>query len=135
MFQRPCWNVLSVTTARMGVVLPALSIAAGLAVWELIGLSTPPVVFAPASAAFSFLVQQSLNWALPVAIAQSLITLFTGFFSRAAVALPLAFLMGRCAWLHEMLQPVITGIYAIPPVAFIPFFIIWFGLLAQPRLH
>jgi NitT/TauT family transport system permease protein len=118
----------------MTAVLPALSIVFGLLLWELIGLSTPPVVFAPASAAFSFLVQQTINGALPIAIAQSLMTLAAGYLLAAAVALPLGFLMGRVAWVHELLQPVLTAIYAIPPVAFIPFVIIWFGLFTQSRL-
>jgi NitT/TauT family transport system permease protein len=114
--------------------LPVVSIAAGLGFWELIGRLTPPVLFAPASAAFLFLVHQTESGVLQAAIAHSLLTLVTGYTLAAVVALPLGFAMGRIAWVHELLHPVLTGIYAIPPAAFIPFLIVWFGLFTQSRI-
>jgi ABC-type nitrate/sulfonate/bicarbonate transport system permease component len=33
-----------------------------------------------------------------------------------------------------MFEPVITAIYAIPPVAFVPFLVIWFGLFFEARV-
>jgi NitT/TauT family transport system permease protein len=71
---------------------------------------------------------------LPTAIAGSLVTLATGFALAAVVALPLGFAMGRLARVHEMFHPILTGIYAIPPAAFIPFLIVWFGLFAPSRV-
>ena len=103
-----------------------LSVAAGLALWEVIGRLTPPVVFAPFSAAASSLLHTA---ALPGAIVQSLATLATGFAISAIVAIPLGFAMVR-----EMFHPVLTGLYAIPPVAFIPFLIVWFGLFVESRV-
>ncbi len=111
--------------------LPLFSVAAGLAVWEVVGRSTPPVVFAPASAAGWYLLHTA---ALPGAIAQSLLTLVTGFVLSAVVALPLGFAMGRVWWVREMMHPLMTGIYAIPPVAFIPFLVVWFGLFVESRV-
>jgi NitT/TauT family transport system permease protein len=119
---------------RLITLLPVLSIAAGLGVWELIGRLSPPVLFAPASAAFLFLFHQTATGVLPAAIGHSLLTLAIGYGVAAAVALPLGFAMGRVAWVHELLHPVLTGIYAIPPAAFIPFLIVWFGLFAQSRV-
>jgi NitT/TauT family transport system permease protein len=114
--------------------LPAFSIAAGLGLWELIGRLSQPVLFAPASAAFLFLLHQTMQFVLPYAIAHSLLTLATGYALAAAVALPLGFAMGRVAWVNELLHPLLTGIYAIPPAAFIPFLIVWFGLFGQSRI-
>jgi ABC-type nitrate/sulfonate/bicarbonate transport system permease component len=114
--------------------LPVVSIAAGLGIWELVGRLSPPVLFAPASAAFLYLVQQTVSGVLPAAIGHSLVTLITGYVLAAVVALPVGFAMGRVAWVHELLHPVLTGIYAIPPAAFIPFLIVWFGLFAQSRV-
>jgi ABC-type nitrate/sulfonate/bicarbonate transport system permease component len=111
--------------------LPVLSVALGLLLWEAIGRLTPPVLFAPASAAVWYLAHTA---ALPVAIGQFLATLVTGFVLSAAVALPLGFAMGRVWWVREMCHPVLTGLYAIPPVAFIPFLIVWFGLFAESRV-
>lgn len=104
---------------------------AGLLAWEIVGRLTPPVVFAPASTAVWGLLHTA---ALPGAIAQFLLTLATGFILSAVVALPLGFAMGRVWWVREMLHPVLTGIYAIPPVAFIPFLIVWFGLFVESRI-
>lgn len=108
-----------------------LSIAAGLVGWEAIGRLSPPVLFSPASAAFAYLWHQTATLALPAAIGGSLVTLATGFALAVVVALPLGFAMGRVFWVHEMLHPILT---AIPPAAFIPFLIVWFGLFAQSRV-
>jgi NitT/TauT family transport system permease protein/sulfonate transport system permease protein len=111
--------------------LPFFSVAAGLAVWEAIGRLTPPIVFSP----FSTTAWQLLHTAaLPGAIAQSLGTLAIGFLLAAIVALPLGFAMGRVWWVREMFHPILTGLYAIPPVAFIPFLIVWFGLFVESRI-
>jgi ABC-type nitrate/sulfonate/bicarbonate transport system permease component len=114
--------------------LPALSVAAGLGLWELIGRLSQPVLFAPASAAFLYLLHQTTQLVLPDAILHSLLTLAAGYSLAAVVALPLGFAMGRVAWVSELLHPVLTGIYAIPPAAFIPFLIVWFGLFGQSRI-
>lgn len=114
--------------------IAVLSVVAGLAVWELIGRLSPPVLFSPASAAFSYLWHQTVTMALPVAIGGSLATLAAGFALSAVVALPVGFAMGRVYWVREMLHPILTGIYAIPPAAFIPFLIVWFGLFAHSRI-
>ena len=42
--------------------------------------------------------------------------------------------MGRVWWVREMFHPILTGLYAIPPVAFIPFLIVWFGLFVESRV-
>jgi NitT/TauT family transport system permease protein/sulfonate transport system permease protein len=111
--------------------LPVLSVGLGLLLWEAIGRLTPPVLFAPASSAVWYLLHTA---ALPVAIGQSLATLVTGFVLSAVVALPLGFAMGRVWWVREMFHPVLTGLYAIPPVAFIPFLVVWFGLFVESRI-
>lgn len=47
------------------------SIAAGLAVWEVMGGLSPPVLLSPASAVFVYLWQQTVTLALPIAIGGS----------------------------------------------------------------
>jgi len=111
--------------------LPYLSVVAGLAVWEAVGRFTPPIIFSPFSATAWQLLHTA---ALPGAIAQSLGTLATGFLLSAIVAVPLGFAMGRVWWVREMFHPILTGLYAIPPVAFIPFLIVWFGLFVESRI-
>jgi len=71
---------------------------------------------------------------LVAALGQSLIQLGLGFALTLAVAVPLGILIGRSRVLTQMFEPVINAIYAIPPVAFVPFLIIWFGLFLQARV-
>jgi NitT/TauT family transport system permease protein len=71
---------------------------------------------------------------LVAALGQSLIQLVIGFGLTLAIAVPLGTVIGRSPLLRAMFEPVITAIYAIPPVAFVPFLIIWFGLFLEARI-
>jgi ABC-type nitrate/sulfonate/bicarbonate transport system permease component len=68
------------------------------------------------------------------ALGQSLVQLCVGFGLTLAIAVPLGTVIGRSPLLRAMFEPVITAIYAIPPVAFVPFLIIWFGLFLEARI-
>jgi ABC-type nitrate/sulfonate/bicarbonate transport system permease component len=51
-----------------------------------------------------------------------------GFGLAAAAALTLGTLAALCAPLRLMLEPVIEFVRPIPPLAFLPMFLVWFGL-------
>jgi ABC-type nitrate/sulfonate/bicarbonate transport system permease component len=68
------------------------------------------------------------------ALGQSLVQLGLGFGLTLLIAVPLGVLIGRSVILTRMFEPVINAIYAIPPVAFIPFLIVWFGLFLEARV-
>lgn len=68
------------------------------------------------------------------ALGQSLVQLGLGFGLTLLLAVPLGIIIGRSLTLTRMFEPVINAIYAIPPVAFIPFLIIWFGLFLEARV-
>jgi NitT/TauT family transport system permease protein len=68
------------------------------------------------------------------ALGQSLIQFGLGFGLTLLIAVPLGVLIGRSVILTRMFEPVINAIYAIPPVAFIPFLIVWFGLFLEARV-
>ena len=76
------------------------------------------------------------NWLsrLLGALGQSLIQLGLGFGLTLLIAVPLGDLIGRSVILTRMFEPVINAIYAIPPVAFVPFLIVWFGLFLEARV-
>ena len=74
------------------------------------------------------------NGSLLIALGNSLIALVYGFILTIVVGIPLGFAMGRNRVVYEMCNPVINAIYAIPPVAFVPFLIIWFGLHTEARV-
>lgn len=58
----------------------------------------------------------------------SLARVVQGFGIAAATALTLGTLAALCAPLRLMLEPVIEFVRPIPPLAFLPMFLVWFGL-------
>src|SRR6267142_2333140 len=58
----------------------------------------------------------------------SLTRIVEGFGIAAVAALTLGTLAALCAPLRLMLEPVIEFVRPIPPLAFLPMFLVWFGL-------
>ena len=58
----------------------------------------------------------------------SLVRIAEGFGLAALAALGLGLLVGLCVPLRLMVEPVIEFVRPIPPLAFLPMFLVWFGL-------
>lgn len=77
-----------------------------------------------------------LNPASPVLGGQTLIEntwvslkeVLTGFFCAAAIAIPLGLLIGCSTEVRAYLNPVIQILRPVPPIAWMPFAIAWFGI-------
>ena len=65
---------------------------------------------------------------LYVHIGWSLFRSLTGFLCGVALAIPVGLFMGYSRTVNAMLQPVFGFFRPIPPIAFIPLVIIWFGI-------
>jgi ABC-type nitrate/sulfonate/bicarbonate transport system permease component len=63
-----------------------------------------------------------------------LFQLAVGLILAFVTAIPLGFAIGRSATLSAMADPVLNAIYAVPPIAMVPFLIIWFGLFFEARV-
>jgi len=59
---------------------------------------------------------------------ESLLRVSTGFIVATAAALPLGLVLGRSARLRNLCTPVIELMRPIPPLAWIPLAILWFGI-------
>lgn len=57
-----------------------------------------------------------------------------GFVVGAGLALPLGLLMGTDKTIEQLLNPVIQFLRPIPPIAYIPLAILWFGLGNPPAI-
>lgn len=114
--------------------LSALSILVGLVLWELAGTFFPKIILPPPSAVLSIFVKPEACAALLGALTASMAQLILGFALTLLLAVPLGIVIGRSRILTHTFEPVITAIYAIPPVAFVPFLIIWFGLFFEARV-
>lgn len=69
---------------------------------------------------------------LPRDAATSLMRIAVGFAIGAGLALPLGLLMGARPRLYELFNPLVQIVRPIPPIAFIPLSILWFGLGNPP---
>ncbi|MBV8600242.1 MAG: ABC transporter permease subunit [Candidatus Eremiobacteraeota bacterium] len=75
-----------------------------------------------------------LDGKLVVALLNALPALLIGSGLALFVGIPAGFALGRSRALATMFDPVIDAVYTIPPVAFVPFLIIWFGLYLWARV-
>jgi len=64
----------------------------------------------------------------------SLYRVILGFLLGAGLALPLGLVMGAKSSAYELLNPLLQVLRPIPPIAFIPLAILWFGLGNPPAL-
>jgi NitT/TauT family transport system permease protein len=124
-----------------------------LVVWEACaraGLASPIVLPAPSAVAlrwWAYLMpmeawnpatQSWLAWAvsgeLPADAMGSLYRVLVGFVVGAGLALPLGLLMGASARLYALMNPLVQILRPIPPIAYIPLAIVWFGLGNPPSV-
>jgi NitT/TauT family transport system permease protein len=69
---------------------------------------------------------------LPHDAATSLMRIIVGFAVGAGLALPLGLFMGSRPLVYELFNPVLQVLRPIPPIAYIPLAILWFGLGNPP---
>jgi NitT/TauT family transport system permease protein len=115
---------------RLGArLLPPLIFLAGtLLLWEALVhlLNIAPYVLPAPSEAFRI-----LGLRFEPIFAMAMITLRTtliGFFCGVSLGLTLGILIGSSRNLYSMVYPALIGFNAIPAIALIPVFIIWFGV-------
>ena len=121
------WEVLARLELFSAVVMPAPT-AVALRWWEYL---TPPVPYDPA-------VSPWLTWAfsgeLPSDAVGSLYRVVVGFVVGAVLALPLGLLMGASDKVYALCNPLVQILRPIPPIAYIPLAILWFGLGNPPSV-
>jgi NitT/TauT family transport system permease protein len=66
--------------------------------------------------------------------ASSLFRVVVGFLVGTVLALPLGLVMGASARVHALVNPLLQVLRPIPPIAFIPLAILWFGLGNPPAV-
>lgn len=119
------WEGVSRAGLVSPIVLPAPSQVARRWVAYLLPLQ-------PRDPAAQGLVAWALSGELPRDALASLLRVATGFAIGAGLALPLGLLMGARPRVYELMNPVVQLLRPIPPIAFIPLAILWFGLGNPP---
>jgi NitT/TauT family transport system permease protein len=90
---------------------------------------TPAQAYDPAAGSFlSWLVSGEL----PHDAYSSLFRVIAGFLIGAGLALPFGLLMGASPRIYQLFNPLMQILRPIPPIAYIPLAILWFGLGNPP---
>lgn len=107
-----------------------LSIPLFLGVWEIISRSgiVNPVLFPPPSLVAISLYKWAIDGTLLIDVCMSLSRVVVGFISGAIAGILVGVLTGRYQFLASLLTPVFQLLRPIPPIAFVPIVILWFGL-------
>jgi NitT/TauT family transport system permease protein/taurine transport system permease protein len=123
---------------RIGLGLIGLVVV--LALWELIAvlLNDPvalPTVSATASAFGHYLTHPypSQSKTLPGDLAISLQRILIGFAIGTVIGVSIGAAMSANQVVRQLIDPVIEVIRPLPPLAFIPLFIVWFGIGELPK--
>lgn len=113
---------------RLYSLVTALSLIVVLGFWEFFGRQMDPIFASyPTAIAQEFLVQVQ-DGRLINAFVDSLQPLALGFLIAASIGIPVGLVVGRHRFAEAALGLYVTAGYSIPLVAFIPLFLLWFGL-------
>jgi ABC-type nitrate/sulfonate/bicarbonate transport system permease component len=110
--------------AFLGVLLAWTAVSYGN---RLLGVMPPALVPTPGDVV-SVLVKMLRDGSLPRHVATSLARVAVGFVLAAVAAVTLGVLSALCVPVRLMLEPIIELVRPIPPLAFLPMFLVWFGL-------
>jgi ABC-type nitrate/sulfonate/bicarbonate transport system permease component len=112
----------------------AAALVGTLAAWAIVAYGNRvvevinPVLLPTPSEVLVLGVEAARDGSLPRHLLTSLVRVTEGFGLAAVAALGLGVLVGLAAPLRLMLEPVIEFVRPIPPLAFLPMFLVWFGL-------
>ena len=111
-----------------------LSIAAGIAIWEIAGRSTSQAFMVPFSVTIKALWQLMLTGEFIRQFADSSELFLTGFILALIVGMPTGMLLARVRVLRIGVEPYIMILYAPPMVALIPFILSMMGFGFAPKV-
>ena len=115
--------------SRAGWVTPLILPAPSRVLLRWLAYARPTEPWDPAAGSW---VAWAFSGELPHDALSSLFRILVGFTLGAGLALPLGLLMGSRPLLHDLLDPVLQLLRPIPPIAYIPLAILWFGLGNTP---
>lgn len=107
-----------------------LSLAAAAALWEFTAtyLVTNRLFFAPLSAVFARIEAMWVAGTLQTDIAASFETFATGFVAASIAGILIGVLMALSEWVHDVVDPWVSAMYATPYIALAPLFALWLGI-------
>ena len=123
------------------VVLPILTIAVFLALWEIVvATGIVPTTYLPRPSSLINTFVDKISNAQPEgatlgkSILSSLATSFAGFLTAVVIGVPLGLFMGFYEPVDRFIKPVFEMIRPIPPIAFIPLTIVMLGIGFEAKI-
>lgn len=119
---------------HLSLVLSILSVLSILALWFLItALHIVPELFLPSPAAvwkkFITVSQDGFMKAtLWQHLAESIGRVFTALIAAVVIGVPVGLWMGLNKWVRAAIDPLVELLRPIPPLAYLPLLVIWFGI-------
>lgn len=120
------------SSSLLGLVLPVALIA----LWETLfqfGLTTGRTLPAPSQIA-NALATLSENGDLARHVSASLTRVLFGFLSGAAVGSCAGAIAGYFVLARRLLDPTLQGLRAVPSIAWVPLYILWFGIFETSKI-
>jgi NitT/TauT family transport system permease protein len=115
--------------SRAGLVTPLILPSPTAVAVRWFAYLTPLTPFDPAEGPWW---RWALSGELPHDVFTSVMRIVVGFVIGAGLALPLGLFMGARPVVYELFNPVLQVLRPIPPIAYIPLAILWFGLGNPP---
>src|SRR5690349_16306334 len=105
-----------------------------LLVWEALSRAhvINPIILPSPSRVVLKWIDYAKSGELPRDAVSSLYRVMMGFLIGTALALPLGLAMGASRKVYGLLNPVLQVLRPIPPIAYVPLAILWFGLGNPP---
>lgn len=121
---------------RLSILISALSIPLFLAAWEVIARSgiVNMVLFPPPSIVAVAVLEWVRSGQFFLDFSASLYRVVTGFTLGAIAGVALGVLTGQFPLVSSLLSPLFHILRPIPPIAFVPIVILWFGLSEAGKL-
>ena len=111
-----------------------ISIAIGIAIWEIAGRNTSQAFMVPFSTTMVQLWKLILTGEFLRQFLSSAELFLTGFILALVVGMPLGMLLARVPWVRVGVEPYLMIIYATPMVALIPFILSMMGFGFAPKV-
>lgn len=115
--------------SRRGI--EVLSIVALIGLWQLVAVRVDDTLILPSFVQVVYALTKSWQAILTEDLPVSLVHFAMGMLGGLLIALPIGMLMGWFRAADRVLDPIVEIVRPIPPLAWIPFAIIWFGLTDQ----
>ena len=121
---------------RIYIALSLASLTVGLFLWWLAvatRFANPALLPSPNTVAETIF-EMAGDWSIFTHTGVSLARAVGGFLLAAAIGVPLGILIGRSAWAFALVNPWIEILRPVPPIAFLPLVVLWFGIGETSKL-